>query len=156
MKKEIYGCRSKAVTDDQHQRIRHRTLGNATSDWKQTSLKVFFFHFSPNSSKCSKTENGYFFLCSPLLNVDQHEARKKKIRPAAKDTHPEPSWTNQRDWAAWVFWRVSERVGRTGWPAGVTAGYLVPAGLRGGHETLSSRSKNKRKEDHHLKKKQKK
>lgn len=80
-------------------------------------------------------------------------SKEKKIPPAAKDTHPEPSWTNQREWAAWVFWRVSERVGRTGWPAGVTAGYLVPAGLRGGHETLSSRSKNKRKKNHHLKKK---
>lgn len=37
----MYGCRSKAVIDDKHQRIEHRTLGNAASDWKRAEFKSF-------------------------------------------------------------------------------------------------------------------
>lgn len=84
---------STAVIDDKHQRLEHRTLGNAASDWKRAEFKSFppnklKSFFSSKSSKCSKTENGrYFFLCSPLLNVDQHEARKKKsLRPPRTHT----------------------------------------------------------------------
>lgn len=83
------------MIDDKHQRLEHRTLGNAASDWKwaefksfpPNKLKSFFSFFSaPNFSQCSKTENGcYFFLCSPLLNVDQHEARKKN--PSGRQGH---------------------------------------------------------------------
>lgn len=82
---------SKAVIDDKHQRLEHRTLGNAASDWKRAEFKSFppnklKSFFSSKSSKCSKTENGcYFFLCSPLLNVDQHEARKKN--PSGRQGH---------------------------------------------------------------------
>lgn len=63
---------------------------------KGRTLKVFhqtkfFSVFSTFSLNAPKLKMVISFFVSPFLNVDQHEAskKKKKIPPAAKDTHPD-------------------------------------------------------------------